>query len=197
MKGVFFFFLFYSMTFLAVAQNDLLNFTDSNGLKQGIWKEAPSDEDFDYVLTKYQDGKLNGTFTAYYSSDIIAMKGEFVNDTLIREHKTYYESGKIYRSTAYRKGLEDGIRITYFKNGTMHTKCKYISGKKHNLYLENYTNGNRKWEYYYKMNQLNGSYKMFYENGLILFKGQYLNGEKVDVWEKYDELGKVIKQDKF
>ena len=162
-------FLITLIPFYLISQNDSINVVDHNGLKQGKWKEAHPDKDIEYVFVNYIDNIKNGEFTAYHPDNTIAIQGCYNNGKLHGEHKTFFESGKLFIHTQY---INDTLSGTY---------TKY------------YDNGNMVFEHGVQKNVPHGYYKMYYENGQLLFEGNYINGEKTGNWKSItiDDFMKV------
>ena len=55
------------------------------------------------------------------------------------------------------------------------------------LHLTYYPSGQIKSECNYLENQRIGSYASYHENGILMEKGNYINGKKHGNWEVFDE----------
>lgn len=82
-----------------------VNYVDSNGLKQGLWKEY------------FKNGKIKSI--AYYK-----------NNQLHGVYKSFHENGKLEGLSNFVNGKGEGEQITYHENEKMSLYIKISNGKR-------------------------------------------------------------------
>jgi antitoxin component YwqK of YwqJK toxin-antitoxin module len=116
--------------------NNSINFTDSNGLKQGIWHQVIITSVFDpgadeyYCVGKFIDGKREGLWKIYYF-DEKQLKYEIMynNNELNGKVVIYYRNGNIAAVRHYENSIKNGEHISLFPNGKPRSKGFYKNGK--------------------------------------------------------------------
>lgn len=97
---------------------EALNYTDENGLKQGIWRvDMEKGDEISYCLYTYVNNIKEGEFKAFYNNGILAVEGTFSKDCINGRHRTYYRSGEIKAKTIFKNGYKEGKYFHLFKNG--------------------------------------------------------------------------------
>ncbi|MCD6598546.1 MAG: hypothetical protein J7L04_12705, partial [Bacteroidales bacterium] len=84
--------------------NDISNYTDSNGLKQGNWEK------------KYHNGNIKYT-------------GKFKDNKPIGEFKRYYENKSLQSVMIYDENGTSAQTTFYYKNGKIAAEGKYSGTK--------------------------------------------------------------------
>ena len=176
---------------------EALNYTDENGLKQGVWRiNMKKVDEISYALVKYIDNLKEGEFKAFYHNGNLAVTGIYTKDLIDSLHLIYYKSGEIKVRTFYKNGLKEGKLIEYYKNGKTSTFEDY---KRDTLvsHTSFYSNGNKQIEYKQKHGLLNGEYTHYHENGNIALRGNCVNGLEEGDWYLYTEDKKLRRIDKY
>ena len=95
--------------------------------------------------------------------------------------REYNENGELVFEGEYIEGKRNRNGIgKEFSNGEMIYHGKYFNKKRHGKGKE-YTNGKLTFEGEYSYGKRNGHGKEYDENGILLFNGNYLNGQRVVV----------------
>lgn len=137
-----------SMASYRIYDNDTINATDRDSLKQGVWKEFWANGDLKKEVT-YKNNKKQGL-----------------------EINWYDEPDCVEKEAYYKDGLLDGPSISYTK------KCKkslfetFKNGLKDGLELEYYSNGHIKAEGKYKKGNLEGYYRVYDKKGNFSFESR-------------------------
>lgn len=218
MRNLLLIFVLSSISFLTLSQ-EVVNKTDSKGLKQGKW------------VSKYPGGSKK-------------YEGRFVNNIPVGEWKRYHENGKIkalltYRNKSdrafaslfddsgnlYAKGVFEGTlrdSIWNFYNGNLIVQTEnYHLGKKDGNSVCFDQNGKKIWEKEWKEDLLDGNSVAYYpsgtkqneisfkkgkKNGLAIFyddkgiktmEGSYLDDLSDGDWKMFDQEGKLQYQIKY
>src|SRR5688500_16189369 len=99
---------------------DSLNFTDSNGLKQGTWREYYIDG-FVKTETIYKDGIKNGLDLEFYHyPNCVKTENHYKNDTLVQRIE-YYRNCNAKLVEYFKNGNRDGYSRSYDRNGLLET----------------------------------------------------------------------------
>ena len=95
------------------------NRLDSNGKKEGLWKERLESFDFygDYI-----DGKKEGVWVAYYSNGIISNLFEYKNGMRNGISIGINQSGQYTNKENYKNDTIDGLTLSYNSGSLLHYK---------------------------------------------------------------------------
>ncbi len=150
-------------------QNDTLNQTDENGLKQGYWIIYFSDNPAQIKTEgKYVNSKKEGVWKTYFPSGQIKQEVTYVNNRPNGYAKIYYEDGKVSEEGIWKGNKWVGEYKFYHKNGKV-------------AYDWNYNNTGKR----------EGEQKYFYENGNKMIEGTWANGKESGTIKEYDENGRL------
>ena len=128
---------------------------------------------------KYLNGKKNGKGIEYFENGKKKLEGEFLNGELFE--------GIIYDKDGNEEiRIENGIGRKLYDNGLIQFEGKYLNEKKWNG--KGYTYCGIE---IYKIKNGNGYIREYYPDGSLLFKGNYINGEKNGEGKEYDH-GKLL-----
>ncbi len=93
-----------------------------------------------------------------------------------------------------KKSFLNGPIKTYYKNGKLKSKEYYTGNRKTGIWQYYYENGKLRTEVIF--NSLSQDeeaiVKTYDEKGVIISSGKVVNGEMVDVWTYYDEMGRKL-----
>jgi antitoxin component YwqK of YwqJK toxin-antitoxin module len=158
---------------LAQSNNDTINRTDANGLKQGWWivhndiKKLPDYPPAAKVEEgKYLDNKKIGTWTQYYPNGNIKNEITYTNNIPSGYAKVYYPDGKLQEEGMWEKNRWVGQYKSYHPNGQK-------------FYDFNYNKGGKR----------EGSQTYYHDNGQVMMKGDMAEGKETGVWEERYENG--------
>lgn len=201
---------------ISIAQG--LNYTDANGLKQGVWKaklttgggkyKGQFKDDIPFGTFKYYDkrGAIisslkyisndSAVISYFHSNDRVSAKGSYV-DQFRHGVWEFYDQGGILKSRKnYIYGTENGIYIVYNKNGTRSRETSYVDGiengyrKTYNIQGEILTEGD------IVDGHMNGR-QIIYSAGKISVQGAYKHAVKDGEWTYYDKKGDIYKKEVY
>jgi antitoxin component YwqK of YwqJK toxin-antitoxin module len=204
--------------FAAAQNNQLLNQSDSKGLKQGHWiKKTPQG----HVLYEgyFKDNLPVGTFKRYYENDSVmsvliystdgksadatfyhqngfpASKGKYADQLKEGKWKFYsaYMADYLICEEEYLHNKKNGLSIKYYPNKTPSEKLTYLNDVKTGEWYQYFPNGEASLKGNYTDGQLNGKFAVYYDNGKSEFAGQYNNNSRDGNWVKYNLDGSVKK----
>ena len=136
-----------------VFENDTINVTDKDSLKQGVWKEFWNNGDLKSEVI-FKNNKKQGLEIKWFDTPDCV------------EQEAYYKDGVL-----------DGPSVFYSK------KCKkdffetFKAGTKEGLELSYYPNGNIKAEGNFKKGNLNGYYRVYDKKGVFAFESRSTESE--------------------
>lgn len=191
---------------------DSINYTDDNGLKQGIWTEQSGNN-----LKKglYIDNKKEGQWLTFNKNDYVLEVENYQSDVYNGYVVKMDNRGYVKSATYYRMGVKDGTEFIYTYSARLLEKYNYKNGKLHGDVLLNYDNGktqetsfykegNRhgttRWydyegnlvaEYQYNQGQLEGLQKSFYPSEIIMKEEHYKNNVLNGLSTEYYETGQI------
>lgn len=187
---------FYKNGILSKQQN--INRTDTDGMRQGEWKEF--DEDRNIIAEgKYRYGEKDGYWKEYSKKGELLETSKFEEGAVITDAEElsnldikvkYYTEGEAegnlkFRGT-FREGLKHGTHLWFSENGDVDSAKVYRNDKlvsKGNMDR----GGLRKddWIFYY------------YPDGELKAKGRYETGYKVGPWVYYYKNGEIEQKGKY
>lgn len=147
-------------------KGDTINRKDAKG-KQGVWRK-------------------------YYRTDTLCSETQFLNDKVVGNSRTWYESGKIKAVVKFNKAGR-GEATSYFESGKVMARGIYKGQKKDSTWIyyhekvdtisaiEKYSNG-----------VPDGEWKVFYESGKTAHEMSYKKGKKEGVVKEYNDDGRLI-----
>ena len=93
-----------------------------------------------------------------------------------------------------KKGFLNGPVKTYYKNGKIKSKEYYTGNRKTGKWQYYHENGKIKTEVMFNAlsKDEEAIVKTYDEKGIIISSGKVVNGEMVDVWTYYDEMGRKL-----
>ena len=196
-------------------KNDsLVNYSDINGLKQGVWKKTYENGAIEYEAY-FVNNKPVGDFKRYdKKGDMVAY---LIYDTItdFARAKFYYKSGRVmsegnylghnkdsiwnyyndngikYLEESYKNGVKDGVFRLYTKERVLLEETYWKDGKKSGSWKKFYASGELMWESNLVNGLLEGEAKSYYKNGKIYREGAFKNDLMDGTWFKYGKTGKV------
>ena len=201
------------------------NFTDANGLKQGVWKVKHENSQALRYTGSFKDNKPSGLFKYYYPTGLLSAIMKFSEN---KAYVTmYHENGNIMSVGKYLNQQKDSVWYVFSQRNELLNSEDYVEGKIHGkqfLYypvevnkaqikimeMYNYNKGLKhgSWEHYYESGHLKAKgkckngYKQgevfyYFSNGQTDIRGFYKAGEKNGLWTYYNEDGSVKKEAHF
>ena len=158
----------------------------------------------------FNDDRPTGIWKFYYENGQLHAEGNFDhNDSIGSQWKFYKENGEEFfaeqydslvvldltkdhrpLSISYHKGNRE-MRFQFNENYTINTKGIVQNGLKEGRWEFYYANGQKMLEANYSGGIENGAYNSYRENGVPYFRGFYINGQRANIWEFYDEQGNL------
>lgn len=196
-----------------------INRTDSEGLKQGPWKEFYEDGKIKTEMS-YKDGLLNGYYKKYNKKGILTEtmlydNGKIVeenidNDPEINIRKEYDNEGNLVFSGPYRSDVPVGIHRNYDKNGNVISSVIYNDrgqkmsegivtedGRREGSWKNYYSGGSLKEKGEYDNNRRTGSWTFYNKEGKIVQTGSYRNGRPEGLWKWYYPDGSILREEQY
>ena len=188
--------------------------TDEDGKRQGFWKEYyPTSELKSQGY--YTNSNQEGEWKFYFEDQRIEVEGRYKNGKKEGAWYWYYPNGALLQEENWSEGKLDGAFVEYNENGEITAKGEYLEGTEEGewFYIQGhaiekgiYYDGMRtglwttKWlenknlisEIEYDQNLFHGKHTIYYANGKIRESGKYSGGERVGVWQLFDEEGELI-----
>jgi len=215
-------FLFVMSSLLAAAQNnDTINQTGPNGLKQGYWEARYPNGSLRYKGI-FKDGKPTGIFTRYFDNGEVFAIMQFIVDQQTTPTKIFYRNGKLaaegnfvgekkdglwkyysyYHETlaaeeTYVLGQRQGTSRKYHKDGTIIEELDYQNHKKHGNWVQYFVDGSKKLVSHYQNDKRNGNFILYYPDGTMEAEGQYLDDFMHGEWKYYTDGGELDYQVDF
>ena len=175
------------------------------GNKDGEWKYYKSDKLIS--ILNYNNGKRDGKSLGYHENGKLACEIEHVDERISGVRKAYFNNGQLKSLNNYKKGKFDGDFIKYSKNGELLYTINYKDGVPFDLeiktkdvdsilvggdlkdgkgqfiiYIRKDGKKNVKLIRTYKDGKLNGQIKGFNHKGELWYRGQYMKGFMVGMW---------------
>ncbi len=197
--------------------NDISNYTDSNGLKQGNWGKKYSNGNIKYT-GKFKDNKPVGEFKRYYENKSLQSVMIYAKDGTSAKTTFYYKNSAIaaegkYSGTkkdslwkyysfygehlsnieSYDKGLKNGISREFYEDGTISQERLWKNGILDGKWRMWFPGNKLRLETQYKSGKINGLFKSFYPDGTLEISGNYSDDIRVGKWTHIDKETKKKK----
>lgn len=147
------------------------------------------------TISKFNTGKGMLTKIAFFLNT-----SEFQNSaSTVKEHKEYYESGKLRVSTFVNaRGYFEGDYKAYYENGKL-KEIGIFKGKERpeGQFKGYYEDGKLQLQSNYKNGQLDGRYEEYYQNGKLKMTGNYIGGKMNGEFKLYKETGEISRQETY
>jgi antitoxin component YwqK of YwqJK toxin-antitoxin module len=196
-----------------IAQNsDQLNFIDSKGLKQGLWRKTNEQGQLKYEGS-FKDGKPVGHFTYYFPGGQKKADTEYSKNGTLARTTLYYELGgtkakgnylnekkdsvwyfydekeRLTSIENYKENKRDGKSIIYYSSGKKYEESEWANDVKTGLNIQYYENEKKKEEGVLKEGRYEGKVTRYHDTGEKSAIGSYANGAQVGDWFYYDDKG--------
>jgi len=202
-------------------RENLLNYSDINGMKQGHWIKKDLDGSIIYE-GYFVDNLPVGTFKRFHAN------GQMKTELIFDENKQRYASVKMWDNTGelaatgfYDKRKKDSVweyygieeKLVYheeYKSGLRHGMCKkfypsgqiaeekeWKDGKMDGKWVQYYPDGKIRLMSQNKANARIGKFVVYQANGKPLVEGAYKNDRKDGKWIVYNPKGDVDKEMNF
>jgi antitoxin component YwqK of YwqJK toxin-antitoxin module len=207
-----------SVFLLELSAQELINQTDDQGLKQGLWKKKAPNGTLIYA-GEFKDNKPIGEFKRYFENGSVkslmvfseendsvpttmfydngkkASEGIYLNKQKVGEWKYFsYYRGHLSATESFVQGKREGIEKKYFETGNVSEETDWVNDKKQGAWKLFYSNGTIKSEATYTQGVLEGYYKVYFSNGVMEIYGFYKNGMPHGNWQYFSETSKLKTQ---
>jgi antitoxin component YwqK of YwqJK toxin-antitoxin module len=173
MKSFLIILCFLIFSICSFGQNDTLNVTDGNNLKQGYW-----------IVKDDGGNKIE--------------EGKYLNGAKIGKWKGYYTDGTVKQELTYIDNKPDGYAKFYYPSGIVSEEGIWKGNKWVGEYKYYYPNGKPSYEWKYsEQGKRTGVQKYYHENGKIMIQGEWNEGKESGPIKEYDENGKLVAEKTF
>jgi antitoxin component YwqK of YwqJK toxin-antitoxin module len=159
----------------------LLNQTDAQGRKQGLWMES---DEYGYTSkVHYKDDLEEGLWEHYYPDGTLWWRRHYLHGQWHGPCELYYEDGTFRARGHYLHGGKHGLWEDYWHDSTIWTRCHYRHGQRHGLWEDYYSDGtlwSRRQYHNGKVIKVDSEEALEGYNGLILLQGQQAWAEITD-----------------
>ncbi|NQU54229.1 MAG: hypothetical protein HQ522_17005 [Bacteroidetes bacterium] len=203
--------LFIFIPFFAFSQ---INQTDSNGLRQGLWKKQQPNGKLMYE-GNFRDGKPVGEWKRFHEGGQVkaiinykvdsdsafsqlfdeagkmVAEGNYVNQ--VKEGNWVYFSGK--RKVAeeqFKLGLKSGVSKKYYDTGELMEKADWVNNMQEGNYQIYFKTGEPYLQCKMSFNQRNGLCLVHSQKGKLEMEANYRNNLRHGEWKYYDESGNFL-----
>lgn len=142
---------------------ETLNFTDSIGQKQGLWK-------IDNTIVQNPE----------YSENAVVEEGRFVNNKKEGLWIAYFSNGKKKSEIVYKNNIPNGRVKFYYPNGNVLEEGTWINSRWEGKYKYYYENGQISYDWNFLNGRREGVQKYFSETGELKYSGIWKNGLEED-----------------
>lgn len=179
-----------------LVNNDTINYTDANNLRQGFWqilnkiKKLPGyREDQKVEEGRYADSKKTGIWRQFFPTGNPKNEITYANNRPSGHAKMYFENGNIMEEGLWENNRWVGEYKQYYENGKVFYDWKYnTQGKREGDQKYFHPNGNVMIEGNWQEGKENGTIKEYYEDGRLKAE-KVFNGGSIDAAasKEYDE----------
>ncbi|TVR72550.1 MAG: hypothetical protein EA408_06310 [Marinilabiliales bacterium] len=198
------------------SQTDTVNYTDSDGYRQGYWEQRYSNNNLRYTGW-FVDDRPSGEFTRYFPTGNVMAVMNFCEDGVRAEAELYYDNGNLaarglyvnekkdsvwkYFSyyekhlasvETYNHGVKEGLSAVYLPNGNISESFKFSNDKRNGPWIQYYSNGNVKSRSEFADDMRHGDFVLYSPGGRKEIAGSYKRNRMHGEWIFYNERGEVI-----
>ena len=188
-----------------------VNQTDSNGLRQGLWKKQQPNGNPLYE-GYFKDDKPVGEWKRYHEGGqvkaIISYRSDSAFTQLfdewgkkvaegvyVSEKKEgtwkYFSENRLISDEQYLNGLKNGISHTYYETGEVLEEADWKNGKQDGNHRVFFKDGNPFMEYKMQNDMRNGLCLTYYQNNKTELEAYYKNNLRDGNWNFYKENGEL------
>lgn len=209
-------FILLFLPFLSLSQ---INQTDTNGLRQGLWKKQYPNGVLMYE-GNFEDGKPVGEWKRYheggqvkatinyteYSDSAFAQlfnqlgkkvaEGNYFNERKTGSWILFSENIKIAEEQ-FINGNKHGYCRKFYNTGELLEEAEWALGKQEGKYHVFYKNGKPYMQCKFKNNIRNGLCLLYFQNGKMEMEGNYKYNLRHGSWKYYNEKGELLYELKY
>jgi len=188
-----------------------INQTDSNGLRQGLWKKQQANGRLIYE-GNFKNGNPVGEWKRYHGGGqvkaIITYKtesdsaftqlfdkfrkkvaeGNYVNQKK-EGNWVYFSGNRKIAEEQFLGGVKNGTSFKYYDTGELMEQVDWIEGKQDGRYQIFYKNGQAYLQCKIKQNNRHGLCLIHTQNGKLETEAHYNNNLRDGEWKYYDVMG--------
>lgn len=191
-----------------------LNQTDSNGLRQGLWKKQYPSGRLMYE-GQFENGKPVGEWKRYHEGGQIKAIINYDEDSdttrvqlydpsgvkvaqgsYLNEKKTgkwiYFNNDLKISEEYYLNGLRHGVSRKFYQSGELMEQTDWLSGKKEGNYQVFFKDGKPYMQCKFSNDKRNGLCLTYFQNGRIEMEANYKNSLRHGEWKYFNEDGKYM-----
>jgi len=200
-----------SVFLLYLVANGQVNQTDTNGLRQGLWKKYYPNGKLIYEGT-FIDNKPVEKWKRYHDNGIIRAEinysatsdsacarlfdksGNLIAEGVYIDEKKegkwrYLSDGRLASEEEFQAGVKNGISRKYYQTGELLEELEWSLGQLNGKYRAFYKNGKPYLECMYKENQRDGFCIASFENGKMEMDAFYKEGSRHGEWKFFNPDG--------
>ena len=190
-----------------------VNQTDTNGLRQGLWKKEYPNGKLMYE-GNFRDGRPVGEWKRYYGGGQVkaiidyqadsdtasaqlfdafgkkVAEGNYLNEKKEGKWILYSNDRKI--AEQYSNGVKQGISKRFYDKGELLETTEWKNGKKEGNYKAYFKSGKPYLQCKFSNDMRNGLCMTSYEDGRTEMEAWYKNNLRDKDWKFYDENGKLL-----
>ncbi|MBL4623960.1 MAG: hypothetical protein JKY42_02285 [Flavobacteriales bacterium] len=203
-----------------ISQNDTINQTDANEIRQGYWIKN-YDDGAKKAEGFFKDGKQIGVFNHYYPTGKIQTKIKHRTKSDTADALYYHTNGKIMgegiyidekkeglwlfyddleelsSAEVYKAGLKHGESKTFYLNQKLAKKVTYENGIETGGYIEYFRDGKIKEQGTFLEGSKHKEMKQFFPSGVVKTVGNYARGKRHGKWVYYNDKGGITAQEMY
>ena len=170
-----------------------VNQKDSQGRKQGVWKQAYSNVKVFRYVGQFKNDIPYGKFVYYYETAVVY----FTDNGHTTRSEMYHHSGYLMAKGKYIDQKKDSIWVYYDDRGIISYQENYKNGvlEGQKVYFYEPVDGKlrvSRYEYY-NNGVLDGEFKEYHENTKVKKEGVYKDGNLDGIVKEYHRNGRLMK----
>jgi len=191
-----------------------INHTDSNGLRQGLWKKEYPNGRLMYE-GNFRDGKPVGGWKRYHESGQVkaiisyhensdsafvqlfdewgkkVTEGNYIGEKKAGVWILFSENRKVAEEN-YSGGVKCGISRKFYQTGEVLEESEWQNGVQEGKYQVFFKNGKPFMQCKFSNNQRNGLFLSYFQNGRVELEAYYKNNLRDSEWKYFSETGDYI-----
>ena len=188
-----------------------VNQTDTNGLRQGLWKKQQPNGKPLYE-GQFKNDKPIGTWKRYHEGGQVkavinydantdsafaqlfdelgkkVAEGVYINEKKAGAWK-YFSEDRLIADEQFKLGLKDGVSHTYYDSGEVLEEIDWKNGKQDGNHGVFFKDGKPFMEYKMQYDLRNGLCLTYFKNGKLELEAYYKNNLRDGNWNFYHENG--------
>lgn len=191
-----------------------INKTDSEGMRQGLWKKQYPNGTLMYE-GRFQDDKPTGEWKRYHKNGQVKAiiqyhknsdsafvqlfnphgqkiaSGNYVNEKKAGNWN-YFSGNRKIAEEIFKKGKKHGISRRFYETGELLKQVEWQNGLQEGKYQVFYKNGKPYMQCKYSNNLRNGLCLIYFQNGRVELEAAYKNNLRHGDWNYYNKEGELL-----